>query len=141
VDVGFRASTQPTGLGEFQERDRDVFRNRVSLAHLSEDAQTFTETRFLSLGDMVSVTGRDRDVLRNRVSLANLGEDAQTLTETSRNRVSLAHLGEDAQTLTETRFLSLGDMVSATGLHSETGFLLPILVRMQKLSQKPGFLV
>ena len=28
--------------------------------NLCEDAQTLTETRFLSLGDMVSVTGRDR---------------------------------------------------------------------------------
>jgi len=43
-------------------RDRDVFRNRVSLANLSEDAETLTETRFLSLGDMVSATGSDRSI-------------------------------------------------------------------------------
>ena len=41
-------------------------RNRVSLTNLGEDAQTLRETRFLSLGDMVSVTGRDRAVPRNR---------------------------------------------------------------------------
>ena len=59
----FRKRVSLANLGEDAQTLTETWRNRVSMAHLGEDAQTLTETRFLSLGDMVSVTGRDRDVL------------------------------------------------------------------------------
>ena len=74
---------------------------------------------------MVSVTGRDSDVFRNRVSITNLGEDGQTLTET--RFLSLRRYG--------IRNMARSRCVQKPGPAGK------ISVRMQKLSQKPGFLV